>query len=325
MCTALTLKTKDKYFGRTLDLDRSYGEEVCIMPRKFPLAFKMAGRLDEHFAIIGMATVVSGVPLYYDAVNEHGLAMAGLNFPENAFYFAAKPDKDNIAPFELLPWILGRCKSVADARALLSRINITDISFSDSLPNSPLHFMICGDDGCLTVESMRDGLHIFDNTVGVLTNNPPFEYQVRALRKYKDLRADNLNVKIERNNEWSAYCQGLGALGLPGDVSSMSRFARIAFGRENSVCPDDEYSSVSQFFHLLDSVAMLRGVCVTDEGGFDITGYTSCMNTDRGLYYYTTYENRRITCVDLHAASLDGAELLRFPLLKIQSIEYQNR
>ncbi len=324
MCTALHFSTKDSYFGRTLDLDCSYGEEVCVMPRRFPIKLRQMGELHEHYAMIGMATVVGGAPLFYDAANEYGLAMAGLNFPENACYPPFKEGCDNITPFEFIPWILGKCRTVSDARGLLSRINLVNIQFSEKLPLSPLHWIIADKKQSIVVESMADGLHIHDNPAGVMTNNPPFEYQLFNLNNYRGLRVDNGENRFSEDIPLKTYCQGLGAIGLPGDVSSMSRFVRIAFGRANSVCKEDEMSSVSQFFHLLSSVEMNRGICRTSAGEWDITVYTSCINTERGLYYYTTYGNRQISCVDMRKTDLDSDAVSRFPLVLGQRINYQN-
>ena len=105
MCTAITYKTKDHYFGRNLDLEYSYKETVTITPRNFTLHFRRMGKLDQHFAIIGMAYICDGYPLYYDGTNEKGLSMAALNFPGNADYKAYRYQKDNIVPFELIPAI----------------------------------------------------------------------------------------------------------------------------------------------------------------------------------------------------------------------------
>lgn len=324
MCTALNLTTKDHYFGRTLDLDYSYVEEVCVMPRNFQLEFRKMNRIDKHYAMIGMATVVADTPLFYDATNEHGLSMAGLNFPGNAYYAPFDPEKDNVTPFEFIPWILGQCKTVAEARKLLERINLVNIPFSEKLPLSPLHWMIDDRNEAIVVESMRDGLHIHDNLVGVMTNNPPFEYQLVNLNNYRNLRVDSGKNTFAKNLSLNVYCQGLGAIGLPGDVSSMSRFVRIAFGRANSVCAEDEASSVSQFFHLLSSVEMIRGCCLTGTGKWDITVYTSCINTEKGLYYYTTYDNQQINCVDMRKTDLDSDTISRYPLELKQGIRYQN-
>ena len=106
MCTAATYKTADFYFGRTLDNNFSYGDEVTVTPRNYPFRFRNVEDINAHYAIIGMAYVLENYPLYYDAVNEKGLAMAGLNFVGNAVYRDYVCDKDNIAQFELIPWIL---------------------------------------------------------------------------------------------------------------------------------------------------------------------------------------------------------------------------
>ncbi len=324
MCTALNLTTKDHYFGRNLDLDCSYGEEVCVMPRFYPLVFRKKGKLKKHYAMIGMATVVQDIPLFYDATNEHGLSMAGLNFPGNAYYSEMQEDKDNITPFEFIPWILAQCKTLEDAKGLLEHISLVNISFSEELPLSPLHWIISDRTGSIVVESMRDGIHMHDNLTGVLTNNPPFEHHLFNLNNYRNLRVDNGENYFNENLGLETYCQGLGAIGLPGDVSSMSRFVRMAFNSAHSVCGEDEESSVGQFFHLLSSVEMVRGCCVTDAGSLDITVYSSCTNTDRGCYYYTTYDNRQIQCVDMHKTDLDTDAISRFPLTTQQNIYYKN-
>ena len=171
---------------------------------------------------------------------------------------------------------------------------------------------------------MADGLHIYENKVGVLTNNPPFETQMFLLNNYM-----NLSPKQPENN-WSeelplhTYSRGMGALGLPGDLSSASRFARVAYTKQNSVSGDSEQESVSQFFHILGSVDQQRGCCEVAEGKYEITIYTSCCNASRGIYYYTTYGNHQITAVDMHREDLDGSELIRYPLLEQGEVRWQN-
>ncbi len=324
MCTALSFQRKEHYFGRNLDLDCSYGEEVCVMPRKYPLYFRRKDKMSNHYAIIGMATVVNGEPLFYDGANEHGLAMAGLNFPNNAYYAPFQESKDNIAPFELIPWILGQCRRVKDARELLARINLVNIPYSENLPLSPLHWLIADREESIVLEAMKDGLHMHDNPVGVLANNPPFDYHLQNLNNYRNLRVDNGENNFANGVKMEEYCQGLGAVGLPGDLSSPSRFVRAVFYKENSVCNEDENSNVAQFFHLLGTVEMVRGGCRVPSGKYDITVYSACMNTERGLYYYTTYFNRQIYCVDMHRTHLESDRISRFPLVLEGQIAYQN-
>ena len=142
MCTAATYKTKDFYFGRTLDYEFSYGEEIVVTPRNFVFPWRKLVNPESYYAIIGMAYVVKDYPLYYDAVNEKGLCMAGLNFVGNADYKEEKQDKDNVTPFEFIPWILTQCASVREARALLGKINLINIPFSKELPLAQLHWIL---------------------------------------------------------------------------------------------------------------------------------------------------------------------------------------
>ena len=323
MCTAVTYQNGDHYFGRTLDLEYSYQEAVMVTLRKFPLKFCTKGNVDTHYAIIGMATQMVQYPLYYDAANEHGLAMAGLNFPGNAHYFPVAEGKDNIAPFELIPWILGQCRNLQEARKMLEKINICDISYSDQWPNSPLHWIIADESGALTVESTADGLKIYENPVGVLTNNPPFDYHMNHLAEFLNLTANEPENRSQMAGI-TPYSRGMGAIGLPGDLSSASRFVRAAFVKSNALSGEGEQESISQFFHILGAVEQQRGCVRLKDGKTVITVYTSCINTQRGIYYYTTYENRCICGVDMHKCDLDGNGLVQYPLVTKQIICYQN-
>ncbi|MGN0630574.1 MAG: choloylglycine hydrolase, partial [Ruminococcus sp.] len=261
MCTAATYKTKDFYFGRSLDYEFSYGEEIAVMPRNFPLNFRHMGNIANHFAMIGMAHIAGGYPLYYDAVNEKGLAMAGLNFVGNAHYREICNDKDNIAQFELIQWILCQCSTVDDAKELISRINITNTQFSENLPSAQLHWIIADRNSAVTIESVMDGIKVYDNPVGVLTNNPPFDAQMFSLNNYMNLSPKSPENSFSKGLPLSAYSRGMGAMGLPGDLSSQSRFVRVSFVKMNSVSGDSENESVSQFFHILGSVDQQRGCC----------------------------------------------------------------
>lgn len=327
MCTAVTYKTKDHYFGRNLDLEYSYKEMVTVTPRNYVFDFRKAPRMETHFAMIGMAYISQGYPLYYDATNEKGLSMAGLNFPENADYKPYVQGKDNITPFELIPWILGQCATVSEARELLSRINLLNENFSDELPLSPLHWIISDAERSITLESVKSGIKIYDNPVGVLTNNPTFDYHIFNLNNYMSLtkgEPKNTLLGDHADLELKTYSRGMGAMGLPGDSSSMSRFVRATFVKMNSVSGESESESVSQFFHILKSVEMQRGCVELGRELYEITVYSSCCNTCRGIYYYSTYDDSRLHAVDMHREDLQGSELITYPLKKDTAIEYQN-
>ena len=324
MCTAATYKTKDFYFGRTLDYEFSYGDQITVTPRNFPFSFRHAGALESHYAIIGMAHVAGDYPLYYDAVNEKGVGMAGLNFVGNAAYAKVRPGRDNIAQFEFIPWVLGQCASDREVRGLLGRVNLVDTPFSDQLPLAQLHWLIADREEAITVESTADGLHVYENPVGVLTNNPPFPQQLFRLNDYLHLSPRQPANTFAEGLSLAPYSRGMGALGLPGDLSSPSRFVRVAFTKMNARSGDSEGESVSQFFHILGSVDQQRGCCEVEPGKYEITLYTSCCNAAKGIYYYTTYENHQISAVDMHREDLAGSALIAYPLIRDEQIRFQN-
>lgn len=329
MCTAVTYATKDHYFGRTFDWEVSYGEKIAFMPRNYPLKFRRMPTMERHYALLGMAVVTENYPLYYDAINEAGLGMAGLNFPNNTDYKAYEEDKDNIAPFEFIPWILGQCGSVAEAREKLPRINLVKLPFGEKYPLSPLHWIIADKKEAITVECVKEGLKVYENPVGVLTNNPPFDMQMFYLNNFIQLSKKEPENRFGEGLELVPYSRGMGSMGLPGDWSSASRFVRAAFTKMNSLSGESEGESVSQFFRILGTVEQIRG-CVQigkDKGGqdqYEISVYTSCGNLDRGVYYYKTYENSCVSYVDMHREDMDGREIVVYELKREPQFVGQN-
>lgn len=324
MCTAITYKTKDFYFGRNLDLEYHYQETVTITPRKYPFLFRNGERFEHHYALIGMATVAEGYPLYYEATNEKGLSMAGLNFPQNATYYEKVEGKENITPFELIPWLLGQCETVEEALGKMRNMNLWNQSFSEELPLSPLHWILADQERTITIEPMADGVKIYENPLGVLTNNPPFDFHMYHLANYMNLTTLQPTNRFSDQIDLQPYSLGMGAIGLPGDLSSASRFIKVAFTKVNSISGETESESISQFFHILGSVAQQRGLTRVRDEEYEYTLYSSCCNTTRGIYYYTTYENSQITAVDMNKEDLEGSNIISYPLITGQQIFKQN-
>lgn len=325
MCTSLTFQTSDFYFGRNLDLEYNFGEKIVITPRQYPFIFKFAGTLSEHYAIIGTAQITDGCPLYAEAVNEKGLCLAALNFPGNAVYAEApESGKTNLAPFELFGFLLGTCATVKEAEEQLKTVCITHTAFKDGYPVAPLHWHIADKDRSLVLECIKDGMHLYENPVGVLTNNPPFPFQLTNLQNYMHLTSNPPENRFAPALKLAPYGQGMGALGLPGDASPASRFVRAAFCKWNTELPSGEEASVTQFFHILDNVAMVAGSVRTPENKFDRTTYSSCINASRGIYYYKTYNNNQISAVSMHKTDLDGCAPVVFEQVNRQQICYQN-
>lgn len=323
MCTAISYRTKDHYFGRNLDLEYSYQESITVTPRNYPFPFRRAEKILTHYAMIGTATVVDGYPLYYDATNEQGLSIAALNFPGNAVYQPVSEQKDNIASFELIPWILSQCKTVSQARSFLQNINLADIAFNEQLPPSPLHFIIADRCEAIVAEPVASGLILYDDPVGILTNNPPFDFHMYHLSNYLNLTREEPVNRFTNQIDLVPYSRGMGSIGLPGDLSSASRFIKAAFTKLNSTAGESENESISQFFHILGAVEQQRG-CVKVKETFEKTVYTSCCNTDKGIYYYRTYENSQISAVNMHREDLNGTSVTSYPMIHDQMIHWVN-
>ncbi len=324
MCTALTYKTKNHYFGRNLDYEFGYGQKIVIVPRNYEIPFRHLQNQKSHYAMIGAGIVVDGYPHYFDAMNEKGLAIAGLNFVGNAKYQTYNDTKKNIPQFEFMNYLLCTCKNVQEVKEQLQDINIIDEPFSNQLPCASLHWMIADESESVVVESCKDGMHVYDNSVGVLTNNPPFDIQMFLLNQYMSLSNKQPENNFSKELNLDLYSRGMGAIGLPGDLSSSSRFVRCAFTKWNSLKSSSEEESVLQFFHIIHSVEQQKGCCEVKEGMYEYTIYSSCMNTNQGIYYYTTYDSSTIHAVNINHCNLDASEIFTFEMKEKVNIDYQN-
>lgn len=325
MCTSIIYTAGDHYFGRNLDLEVSFGEEVVITPRDYPFEFRKLPTLNHHYAITGMALVQDNYPLYFDGANEEGLGMAGLNFDGPAHYFPVKSNKHNVSPFEFIPYVLGQCKDVAEAKQLLANVNLVKINFSDQLQLSPLHWLLADRHGAsIVVESTKTGLHIYDNPVGVLTNNPEFPQQMTNLANYQSISpAEHTNTLVP-GVSLDNYSRGIGSHLLPGGMDSESRFVKEVFTKAHAPRDTRNEENVTNYFHLLHAVEQQKGLDEVAPQTFEYTIYSDCINLTTGTFYYTTYDNNQINAVMLNNMDLNSEELAKFPLVTDQHINFQN-
>ena len=77
MCTSVAMQQGGGYFGRNMDIDYSFGQQVAVTPRRYPLRFLRQPAMERHYAFIGMAHGAGGRPLYAEAANEKGLRCGG--------------------------------------------------------------------------------------------------------------------------------------------------------------------------------------------------------------------------------------------------------
>ncbi len=318
MCTSIAIRKSGFCFGRNMDIDYSFNEQVVVAPRNFPLIFKKIPLLSHHYAFIGTAAVRNSIPLYAEGMNEKGLCIAALKFPDNAFYLEkSNPEKNAAAPYEIIPLILGKCSFVKEAAELLSVTDIINEPFDSDTPLSPLHWHISDKESSITVEHTREGMKIYDNPYDILTNNPPFPFHRENLSLYLGLTA----AQPEAQKELKPFGLGFGAVGLPGDFSPASRFVRGSFLLKNS---PSGINPVTQLFHILEGVSIPKGAVITPDAKFHYTTYTCCMEAKTLTYYYKTYRSGSICAVKMTEKTMERNELIRFPQINEQKFILQN-
>ncbi len=307
MCTAISNFHNTHSFGRTLDVDRSYGEVVIAVPRQLPLTFRRLPAMDEHYAFIGMAADAPD-PLLYDGMNEQGLCVAGLNFPLYAVY--APADGIGPTPFELPAYLLAGCATVDEAEARLKSAVIPGIPYSDGLPLTTMHWMVADKHRCIVIESVKEGLKIHDNPTGVMANSPDFPTQLFTLSNYQHLSAAYTENRFASHLPMPVYAAGMGAMGLPGDWSSMSRFARGAFAVANG-----HEQGAAGTFRLLEAVAIPKGVVKEPDGSDMHTLYTNVCDPATGTYYVRHYTDLAPRVFKL-AEYIDGDTMTKMPVTR---------
>ena len=329
MCTALSITTNDNkvYFGRNMDLAYNFNQRVLIIPPNYQYKDRVSGKIvTNQEPIIGMGTVIDQHATFAEAMNSKGLAGAGLNFDGYA-YFEQEPveGKLNIAPYDLILWALSNYGTVEELKEAMKEVELVEIPINSKTPVAPLHWMFSDTSGTsIVVERTMGGLRVHDNPVGVMTNNPTFDWHLTNLNEYLYLTPEHHQKKVWSNQELIPLGIGSGTLGIPGDFASVSRFVRIAYIRANTPSIPSGDKAVSQFFNMLDYVKMVRSGVKTKDGTEDSTIYSSCMDLDQGIYYYKTYDNSRINGVDLRKESFENNDVISYPYLVEPDFNYLN-
>lgn len=329
MCTALNISSKEgKYFfGRNMDLAYTFNQEVIMMPRSYEFKDIVSGNIiTNNRAILGMGTIIDNHPTIADGMNENGLAAAGLNFAGYAFFEKElSKEKTNVTPYDFIQWILSNHDTVEEVKKSIENIELVDIPINEKTPCPTLHWMVSDKSGkSIVIEKTKEKFAFYDNTVGVMTNNPTFDWHLTNLNEYMFITPNNPKNTEWSNQELAPLGIGAGTLGIPGDFASVSRFVRIAYIRANMPEINNDINAVTQFFHMLDYVKMVKGGVITEEGLEDLTLYSSCMNLEDCIYYYKNYDNNRINAIDMKKEKLEGKDLIVYKYLTTQDINYQN-
>ncbi len=321
MCTNITWKNNTNFIGRNMDIGFDFDKKIVITPRNFILNFMEEKPIKKHYAIIGTAQITNNYPLYCEAFNEKGLYIAGLNYPNNTKYYEFSKDKSNISVNELIPWILSQCSNIKEAKALIKKTNILNKTIDSNLPIPSLHFILSDDSTSLVIECEKDEMKVYENNIGILTNNPSYDIHIKNLNNYNHVTPINKIENLKKENQITHFCTGLGTIGLPGDYSSQSRFIKAYYLKNHSIANTD-YESVLQMFHMLNSVAFVKGSVIDEHDNLDITIYSSCCDIKNLTYYFKTYNSSNIQAVKLN--NLDNKQLVIYDHSDFTNIKYLN-
>ena len=313
MCTGVRFSDANgnMYFGRNLDWSTGYGQKVVVTPRGYKYKSAFLGEMANSPALIGMGIVAENTPLYFDCANEHGLAVAGLNFPGYAAYAASAIDgKTNVAAYEFPLWVALNFTSVDEVEKALADVVIVAKPINEQYPVSELHWIIGDAKRSIVVEYTAAGMEVFKNDVDVLTNQPGYAWHKENMRNYMNLFPQMPKEVKWREAKFTAFGSGSLMRGLPGDYYSPSRFVRVAYLNTHYPVQADEASNVSRLFHTLTGVAMIDGAAAMADGQFEKTVYTGGYSTATQTYYYNTYEDPAIKSVALKDYDLDSTEVV---------------
>lgn len=303
-CLAWAAEEGGPLWGRNFDLNVLPPDtQVTFLPPGTAYAPCGAGTavMESRWGVVGVGTLaVPGAPMLYEGVNQMGLMGGQLNYRGFACYPDAPQDGTSaVPPGGVVYHLLARCASVAEAAEVLEReVTITAVPLLGTVPT--VHWAFTDETGeSMVVEPEADGLRIYRNALGVLTNSPGYPWQRMNLLNYAGVR--DLDRDILDWGEGLMPCfSGTGGQGLPGDWSSPSRFVRLAFLRRYARPGRTEEEGVARLFRLLQCAAFPFGaVRLEEEPPWEYTLYSAAACARSRRFYWTTYENQQVRYVDL--------------------------
>lgn len=298
MCTAMSLisKKNEVFFGRTMDFSFELDPQIYIVPKNYEWQSMVSSvRIKNKYQFIGTGQNIENI-VFADGMNEMGLGVATLYFPEYAFYDTdVKKNKLSIAHLELVTYLLGNCATTEDVIKHISLVQLMGVKDSITNTIAPLHWIVSDKGGStITLENTHNGMEICNNPIGVLANSPNFLWQYTNLRNYTNLSPIQKEESDWKNIILSPFGQGAGTYGLPGDYTSPSRFVKLAFEKSFLDFSDDREKTLMSCFRVMNAISIPKGVVVTKRDTFDYTQYTVFMNLNTGDYYFNTYLNCEI-------------------------------
>lgn len=338
-CTSFILKTKDgsPVYGRTCEWGAFDTEpDLVMVPRN--LAFtsnlgdgKQGVSWRNKYGFVGINALDK--PYYLDGMNETGLVVGGLYLAGFAEYqpFKAGEESSTMNSLDFIGYILGQFKTVEEIKTGLPKLRVIAAPKELLDVPMPLHYVAIDSAGSsIVIEYIKGKLNIYDNTLGIMTNTPAYDWHLLNLRNFAKLTpyAEGAGDKEVNGVNFTPFGGGAGMTGLPGDYSSPSRFVRAFFYTQTSVPLEDVDAAVNQASRILDNFDYPKGFERTGTPDKYSLAYTqwSIIGDIRGRrYYWWTEWNRRMQMVDLGRLSFDGGGVITRALDKVRVEDIDDR
>jgi len=330
MCTGVRIGAKngDVVYARTMEFGTDMQSKIIMIPRNYACA----GFIDTHqkglewrskYAVVG-ANAFSEVEVL-DGINEAGLAGGLFYFPEYAQYqeIDAKQYAQSIAPWQLLTWILTNFSTVAQVKEALPRIRVINTIFKPWGIVPPIHGVVHDAKECMVIEYVQGMLRVHENSLGVCTNAPAFDWHTTNLTNYVNLSPKNCEQLLLGGLTLKPLSAGSGMHGLPGDFTSPSRFVRATFLSQAILQASDAAQARDNAFRVLDSFMIAKGVVGEQEKGvmeYEYTQWTTASDLKNKHYYFHTYEDRALHKIDVMQLDVQAKEPLMLPMSVKQTI-----
>ena len=315
-CTSIRIKTEDGlvFYARSMEGAVDYQSKVTVVPKgtiyhgTLPDNSSKGLTWTVKYGLVGMNAF--GSPLMTDGMNEMGLAVGNLFFPDYADYEPFDPGKANItlSQYEVATWLLSSYATVAEVRQAMSEVRVVQ-GPKDVI--APVHFAVHDAQGnSLVIEYVKGKLHIYDNPLGVMTNSPPFDWMITYLSNFVNLSATNVPQIDLGGVVIKQFGQGSGLVGLPGDFSPPSRLVRMVAFTQLALPVKGPQAGLNLAMTIINNVDIPQGV-VRDkrEKGmiYDITQWAVVADLAGKKYYFRTHDNKNWRYIDLMKA-LQGAK-----------------
>lgn len=323
MCTNISYKSTDgdEFFARTQEYFVEYDFAGVQFPRNYEVPIA-ASNWTTKYSVMGVGVLYNDqmTPAVLDGINEYGLSVVSHYFADEYDYATLEEIKEAgkmpVCPEQFIFYLLSMCKDVDDVKETLQKVSIPNFSLvqSEALPQ---HF--CAKDASgksIIIEpSVKLGFNVFDNEVGVMTNNPTYDWHLKNLRNYTFLSDHNAPDRLFGTKEIKSFGKGSGLLGMPGDYTSPSRFVRAAALLQFSE-PTDTKHSVNKGFHILDTSDIVRGEVKLEDGVVHFNEYSAVYNLSRRELYVRLYDDFTIQKMSFNDELVEGDSITVYPLQK---------